>query len=164
MSEAEHLSQAMTCFFSDPQNGWFHPLALAIQDLSAEQAATVPARGFNSVWAVVNHVRFCQELVMRRLGGNPESQKPIQPGEDWPPIGDPLDESAWQEASRCLLEANQLLAKAIAALPDEGLTQKVKPSGVEIWQLVQGVFSHNSYHTCEIISIRHMQGLWIQEV
>jgi hypothetical protein len=29
-------------------------------------------------------------------------------------------------------------------------------------QTIQGIIAHNSYHICEIISIRHMLGLWIE--
>jgi hypothetical protein len=164
MSEAEHLSSALVGFFCDPHNGWFLPFGQAIKGLSAEEAAAVPANRFNSVWAVVNHVHFCQERVLLQLQGKPEGQKPLEPGQDWPQIGDPLDESAWQAACKRVESSNQALAETIAGLSDSDLLQAQQGDGSERWKLIQGVLTHNCYHTCEIISIRHMQGMWLEEV
>ena len=29
-------------------------------------------------------------------------------------------------------------------------------------QIIHGMIAHNSYHACEIITIRHMLGLWLE--
>lgn len=164
MKESEHLSKSLTGFFTDPDNGWFLPFIKVIQGLSAEEAAIVPAKRFNSVWAVVNHVCFCQERILLQLQGKPEGDQALKPGEDWPRIGDPMDEAAWQAACQKVVAGNQELAGAIAGLADGDLDQANGEGEPEQWQLIQGVLAHNSYHTCEIISIRHMQGMWLEEV
>jgi hypothetical protein len=58
MSEAQHLAQAIEQLFVSDAPAWFTPFAVATDGLSAEQAATSPAPRFNSIWAVVNHVRL----------------------------------------------------------------------------------------------------------
>jgi hypothetical protein len=60
MSEAQHLADALEGLFANPEHGWFTPCSVAVTGLTAAQAASVPAPRFNSVWAVVNHVRFWQ--------------------------------------------------------------------------------------------------------
>src|SRR5260370_4130766 len=62
MSEALAIAEALELLFTSATPGWFSPYALATDGLTAEQAATVPAPRFNSVWAVVNHVRYWQEV------------------------------------------------------------------------------------------------------
>jgi uncharacterized damage-inducible protein DinB len=164
MSEMSHLSEALAGFYEDPQNGWFLPITEAIKGLSAEQAAAVPAKGFNNVWAVVNHVWFCQVSVLLRLQDKPVDRAEMGAETDWPPVGDPMDEAVWQAACRRALETNQELAKCVAELNAKGLNAPVEPGRVERWKLIQGVIAHNSYHACEIISIRHMQGQWLKDV
>ena len=163
MSEMLHLSEAILSFTSSPQNGWFLPITEAIQGLSAEQAAIVPGKGFNSVWAVTNHVWFCQVKVLLHLQGRSTEQLSFGEGNDWPPVGDPLDESAWQTAQERMLAVTQEISKCISELSAEELETPFEPGKAERWKLVQGLIAHNSYHACEVISIRHMQGQWLKE-
>jgi len=43
MSEAAHLADALRGLFSNAQNGWFTPLSISTEGLTAAQAASVPA-------------------------------------------------------------------------------------------------------------------------
>src|SRR5512136_2734311 len=113
MNEAKHLSESVIDFYSSPQNNWFTPITEAIKGLNAEQAATVPAKGFNSIWAVLNHVRFCKEVINNRLKGESEEHTTFGAGEDWPPVGDPMDEDAWKSTCVRALEVNQEFAKTV---------------------------------------------------
>jgi uncharacterized damage-inducible protein DinB len=164
MSEAQHLAEALEVLFTSDAPGWFSPIATATEGLTAEQASTVPRERFNSVWAVVNHVRFWQEAALRQLQGQ-EVDYPALGSEDgsgWPPAGEPDDEDAWHAARTRALEANAALARYVASLTDADLDAPLGEG--EVWStrrhLVYSMLAHNSYHTCEVISIRHMQGLW----
>jgi hypothetical protein len=150
--------------FTSETPGWFSPIAMATDGLTAEQASVVPRERFNSVWAVVNHVRFWQEAALRQLQGQ-EVDYPALGSEDgsgWPPVGEAGDEDAWHAARARVLEANAALANYVAGLTDADLDAPLGEA--EAWNtrrhLVYSMLAHNSYHTCEIISIRHMQGLW----
>jgi hypothetical protein len=70
-TEAEHLSDAVRAFFVMNDHGLFTSFSTAVAGLTAAQAAAIPAPRFNSVWAVVNHVRFWQEVTLLRLRGQP---------------------------------------------------------------------------------------------
>jgi len=50
----------------------------------------------------------------------------------------------------------------VASLSDEEIAQPTAPGRAKRYQAIQGLIAHNSYHTCEIISIRHMQGWWLE--
>src|SRR6266851_5757395 len=100
MSQANHVAEALELLFTSTTPGWFTPFVTATDGLTAEQAATVPAPRFNSVWAVVNHVRYWQEVALLQLQHLPVDGEALgsEDGSGWPPIGDPTDEVAWQEA------------------------------------------------------------------
>jgi hypothetical protein len=68
MSEAQHLADSLERLFSNPKSGVFAPFITVTDGLTAAQAATVPAPRFNSVWAVVNHVWFWEETLLRPIG------------------------------------------------------------------------------------------------
>src|SRR5262249_22962392 len=57
MSEARRLAEALEAFFTSEAPGWFSPITTATDGLTAAQASKAPRARFNSVWAVVNHVR-----------------------------------------------------------------------------------------------------------
>ena len=162
MTEAEHLADALTGFFGRADNGWFTSFATAVAGLTAQQAAWVPGPGFNSVWSLVNHVWFWQKFHLPLLRGLPAEQT-LRHEDDWAPVADPADEAAWQAACRRAVEVNAELAAYVAGLTDEELAQPSAPGKRRRQQVIQGIIAHNSYHTCEIISVRHMQGLWLEE-
>jgi len=162
MSEAKHLAEALTGFFGPAQNGWFASFTTAVAGLTAQQAAWVPGRGFNSVWGLVDHVWFWQQFLLPVLHGVTEDQQPLRREDDWAPVADPTDEAAWQAACQRAVAVNAELASYVGGLSDEELAQPYAPGKRQRQKVIQGIIAHNSYHTCEIISVRHMQGLWLE--
>lgn len=161
--EAQHLSEALEGFLVRPDNGWFTPIAIAVSGLSAEQAARAPAPRFNSVWAIVNHVRFWHQYALLRLQSQPVDRQALGSETGWPPAGEPPDEQAWQADCQRLFSVNAELAALAAQYSTEELDQPYAPGRAKRFQVLHGVIAHNSYHTCEIISVRHMQGWWLED-
>lgn len=164
MSKASSIAEALELLFTSATPGWFSPFAVATEGLTAPQAATVPAPHFNSVWAVVNHVRYWQEAALLQLQHLPVESAALgsEDGSGWPPITDPTGEPAWQEARRRALETNVALVRYVTTLTDAELNQSVADN--EGWNtrryLIYSMMAHNGYHTCEITAIRHLQSLW----
>lgn len=164
MSESSSLAEALELLFTSATPGWFSPFVAATDGLTAEQAATVPKPGFNSVWAVVNHVRYWQEAALLQLLQRPVESAALgsADGSGWPPAGDPRDEADWHKDRTRALEANAALVRAVKQLTDAELDRPIADG--EAWNtrrhLIFSMIAHNSYHTCEITSIRHLQGWW----
>jgi hypothetical protein len=76
------------------------------------------------------------------------------------PIGDPSDESAWQQARERALASNAAFAAAVEALAPEQLAADMAGWG-PTHAIVQAMVVHNAYHTAEIVTLRHAQGLWV---
>lgn len=156
--EAQHLANGLNNFFTG-ESGAFLPFKEVTAGLTAAQAAHVPAEKFNSVWAVVNHVRFWEEFTIAVLKGEKPPVDRSSPDYNWPPIGAPDDDAAWTAAREEALRVNQQLVDLVASLSEEQLNRQVV--GAPAHQLVQGIIAHNAYHTAEIICIRHLQQLWL---
>jgi uncharacterized damage-inducible protein DinB len=163
MPEAAHLADALRGLYANANNGWFMPIDVTIEGLSSQQAATVPAERFNSVWAVVNHVRFWQDFARLRLQGQEVDRVALGAENGWPPIVDASSEEQWKAARLAAQAATEELAAFVATLSDQQLDEPYAPGRSLRSQLIHGVIGHNSYHACEIISIRHMLGLWLED-
>lgn len=164
MSESQHLAEAVESFYFNPKNGWFASLNEAVAGLTAEQAARVPAEGFNSIWAVVNHVRYWQEYMLLLLKGVSVDLKTWSNGPDWAALPSPASQADWQTALERAAAVNREMTALVGQMSEADLNAPVAPGKPARWQIIQGVIAHTSYHTCEIISIRHMQGLWLKDV
>jgi hypothetical protein len=164
MSEAQHLAESLTICFNSDKLLAFAPFSVATDGLTAAQAAHVPAERFNSVWAVVNHVWFWQEAPLRMLRGEPFEPKDLgaEDWSGWPAAGDSADDAAWQAARQRCLDTNAALAAFVAELDAVGIEREVAPGWGKVHQTIQATIAHNSYHTNEVISVRHMQGLWLE--
>lgn len=162
MSEGQHLAEALEQLFINPAPGWFSPFMSVLEGMTAAQAAVVPAERFNSVWGVVNHVRFWQAAMLRQLQQQTVDFPALgsEDGSGWPPVVDASDEAAWQTAQADVLSANRALAQYVAGLSDADLDERISDNAE--WNtrrhIIQSMIAHNSYHTCELITIRHMQG------
>ena len=163
MTQGQHLAEALEAYFSRTDNGWFTPLTVAMDELTAQQAVQVPAPRFNSVWAVVNHVSMCQEVALLWLRKLSVDRKALGAEDDWPPPAAPPTEQAWQAAREKAIRLNKELVDYVAALSDAELGEPLRENGPTRYRLIQGVLAHNSYHTNEIISIRHDLGWWVKE-
>ena len=162
MSEAKHLATALTEYFSNPDNGAFADFSAATDGLTAAQAAAVPGERMNSVWAVVNHLWFWNEAPLRMLrnGSFEPAELGLTSWDTWGEMGDPNDEEAWKAARTRALESNAAFAAAVAELTPEQLAADMASWG-PAHAVIQGMQAHNAYHTGEIITLRHIQQLWV---
>ncbi|MDR3576917.1 MAG: DinB family protein [Anaerolineaceae bacterium] len=159
MSEAEHLSEALITLLVRSDNGWFTPFTTVVEGLLAEQALLVPAPGMNCIWAVVNHMRFWNEVILLRLRGLPVNRKALGAENGWPRPGSQSDERAWQMACSRTVTMNAEVARLVGGLSDEDLTAPLTPGRTSRYRLVHGLIAHNAYHTSEITAIRQFLGI-----
>ncbi|HEX2980542.1 MAG TPA: DinB family protein [Anaerolineaceae bacterium] len=132
--------------------------------LSAEQAAWIAGPGFNSIWQIVLHMSFWQEFALNVLQDQAFDRHGLGGENGWYPIADPTDQAAWQAACARLLEGNAALASWTASLDDAFLIRSRGEGRAKAWQVLQGIIAHNAYHTSELITLRHQQGLWLEDV
>jgi hypothetical protein len=161
MSEASHLAEALEGLFAS-SHGWFVSYPAAVAGLTAPQAAWSPGPRFNSAWAITLHLTICQQFALAVLRGDAVDMNTFFVDGVWPPVRDAQDAAAWQQAKDALLSANHALAACIAGLSSAALEEELPHVHLKGYQYIQGHLAHNSNHLCEIVTIRHMQGLWLE--
>jgi hypothetical protein len=55
---------------------------------------------------------------------------------------------------------NEQVAELLEGYSDAVLSEVVVAGRVTRWQVAQSLIAHNAYHTCSIICVRRMLGLW----
>jgi hypothetical protein len=163
MSQASHLSEAVEGFLASPDLFWFASYPTAVDGLTCEQAASVPGLRFNSVWGVTLHLTLCQKFALAILSGEKAEASVFFKEGAWPPVRDPQDAEAWKKAKADLLAVNHAMAECIAGLSDSVLEKEFPSVGMKGCQYILGHLAHNSNHLNEIVSIRHMQGFWLEK-
>lgn len=128
------------------QEGWFPPLAAALEGVGPAEAAWRPPGGGNTIWQTVNHLNYYNERLLCRLTGmpfGPELDNDATFGEP----GNPEDAVGWQAA----LERTRRIAQGLrTALAERGKADR----NLALWVM------HDAYHTGQIVLIRKQQGTW----
>ncbi|NWF70465.1 MAG: DinB family protein [Chloroflexi bacterium] len=160
MSEAQRIGNQLKRYFVE-KTGVFLPFNAAVEGLTAAQSLLVPRQKFNSIWGVVNHVCYWQEASLLLIQGSPKM--PETPGEKsggWFAPTQAADDE-WHALVTRTLDMNVQLADALAALDEDALHKKNAVWKQTPYEIALSILTHNSYHTCEIITLRHLQGLWV---
>ncbi|HEY7729073.1 MAG TPA: DinB family protein [Candidatus Eisenbacteria bacterium] len=132
-------------------NAWHGPaLKEVLQGVTAPRAAAKPIAGAHSIWEIVYHVAAWEDVVRRRLAGEPVA---LTDAEDWPPVRDTGD-AAWSSALEGLSRGHQALRRAVSKLSDAKLKEEVPGMGYSIYHLVHGVIQHDLYHAGQIALLK----------
>jgi hypothetical protein len=82
-------------------------------------------------------------------------------GKGWPPLGT-INDDAWQIARQRAMDICRSFAATIRTLDPATLDQpQERLWGGTPFQAISAMYGHNCYHTAELLTVRHMQGLWV---
>ena len=140
------------------QEGWHVSLLASVQDLTAAQAAWVPAPERNSIWRIVDHVSLWKEEGARRMAGQPPRPSGWAKAHDWPPL-DQVSEERWQAAVQRLTRAHGAVRASLGAMSDGDLRAPGPGSSEPRLATVSGLIAHDSYHCGQICYLRALQGV-----
>jgi uncharacterized damage-inducible protein DinB len=127
----------------------------SLHDLNGSVAGQVPPAAPHSIYQIVQHLVFWQEIFLERLAGiaTPE------PTEDfWPSFAAPADEDDWNAVRGRLFEGLERACRyALEAGLDEPLPLSPEKPRMEALRIIA---SHTSYHTGQIVLLRQLLGAW----
>lgn len=165
MSELTHLAEAIEQHFVSTRPSSFLHFVVVSDNLTGEQAAHVPRERFNSIWAITNHMAFWMDYTRAALMGEDVDLAAWgmdEIGNGWPPLGSITDE-AWQAARQRAMDSCRALAAVIRSLDPAVVEQpQERLWGGTPYQAVVATYGHNCYHTAELLTVRHMLGLWVE--
>jgi uncharacterized damage-inducible protein DinB len=140
------------------QEGWHVSLLDSVTNLTAAQAAWVPAPGRNSIWKIVEHVALWKEEGARRIMGADPRPAGWEKDNDWRSIGEATAER-WGVALQRLRAAHTSVVAELATRRDVDLNSPPPGSRLPLLATIRGLVVHDSYHCGQICSLRALQGI-----
>jgi uncharacterized damage-inducible protein DinB len=143
------------------QEAWQPSLAMAVEGLTAAQAAWKPAPERHSIWQIVRHILHWKRGVLAALDGDPLELEALERA-DWPEASG--DEAVWQSDVRALHEQSAELRERLEARGEAGFSETYVPyKGKEEWTQplairIVRVCTHDVYHAGQIRYLRALQG------
>jgi uncharacterized damage-inducible protein DinB len=151
------LEQMAACH---DQKNWFVPLHVAIDGLSAEQAAWKTGDS-NSIWQIVNHLIFWNERYLNRFKGIPLTQEEVNNDATFDSTNPNGTNEEWQSVVSQLHRVMSDWADAIKECDEEKLQSAAYKESDAPWSsVIANLIIHNAYHIGQIVEIRKTQGVW----
>ncbi|WP_430789786.1 DinB family protein [Virgibacillus flavescens] len=139
--------------YSWKKEGWFVPLSTSLEGISPSDAAWQPAPGENTIWQLVNHLNYWNDLMLSNLQGNPRESK-LSNDHTFGQPGDPKEVTDWEATVERSRRIELSIHKTLNSLDDNDLEELSLSDEVAQWIM------HDSYHIGQIVLIRKLQGSW----
>lgn len=138
------------------KEGWFLPLAPALEGVTAAVASWQPPGGGNSIWQTVNHLNYYNERYLARVTGAPLGPAVADNDATFADPGNPQDEAGWQATVAKTHQIATGWRTVLAEYTDADLTRQVGDS--TLGDTLLAWIMHDSYHTGQVVLLRKMQG------
>jgi len=149
MSECTRIADQLRRAFDG--SAWHGPALLQLlKNVNAATAAAKPLRNVHSIWELVLHIAAWDAAVLRRLGG---AKARLSAAQNFPRVPRPT-EAAWRDAIAQTNRAHGALVKAVAALPDSRLRDRVPGKSYDFYHMLNGVAQHELYHAGQIAILK----------
>jgi DinB superfamily len=127
---------------------WFVPVDVALEGVTAEQAAWTDGSGNHSIGQLTHHLIFWNERLLTSFKGN----TPPAFNGDNDETFNAFDKESWVAEVGKLDKVLSEWEKAIASSDEEKLKSW--------YENIANISTHNAYHTGQIIYVRKLQGSW----
>lgn len=154
MPETARISDQLRRAFQG--EAWHGDSLVEILDgINAAQAAARPIKHAHTIWELVLHITAWDSAVRRRLNGEAVD---LSDEQNFPSVMDP-GEPAWKRAVENAKRIHNELVAAVAAFPDERLSEKVpgkknEPDWYSFYYMLHGVAQHELYHAGQIALLK----------
>lgn len=131
---------------------WHGPsLGEVLRGVSAPVAAAHPVPGAHSIWELALHLQQVQQLVLRRVEGDPV---PFEEGSAWPPQPDDPTHEAWKKVVSDVTAGERRLREVVLGMNPARLDDFAMPGGDTVFVTLQGHLQHNLWHAGQMALLR----------
>ncbi len=129
---------------------WYgDPVWTILEGIDARCAAALPLAGVHTIWQLVMHMRFWEDVAMRRLSG------PVIPDEAGNfPDTPAANEEAWQRTLEEFRHSNREFRDALSRLDPSRLDQLIPGEKRTCRNEAVGVIQHHIYHAGQIALLK----------
>lgn len=144
--------------YSFEKESWQPSLSMAVDGLTANQAAWKPAPPRHSIWQIVRHVTRWKAALLQAWEGRPPDYDDLD-RTDWQEVTG--DDVAWQADVRQLHEISEQVKVRLMGLDEAEVKgmftwyEKPRPIPFMLIRLV----THDVYHAGQIRYLRALQGI-----
>lgn len=138
------------------KEAWQPSLAMAIEGLTAAQAAWRPGPERHSIWQIVRHVTRWKRAVFDDWNGRKPNYEEVERG-DWQDVSG--DEAAWQADVRALRDISERFISWLQAKGDADLVRPLEGDDLALGLRLLRMATHDTYHAGQIRYIRALQGV-----
>lgn len=151
MTEAQRIAEALKKSLDGPV--WHGPAVFeALEGVTAQQAAARPVENVHTIWELVTHLAVWAEVPLARTQGNGPEEVP--PEEDWPPMPDSPDDTAWRTLKERLRRAHDDWYAELQSIDEARLRRPWKKEYATPEIMAYGVITHNAYHAGQIAILK----------
>ena len=118
------------------------PIWQIVEGISAEQAALRPIANAHSIWEIVGHMAFWEEVAAKRLGG----QRAELDEERNFPVTPEATETNWQKTLEEFRASNKAFREALQKLDPARLNELSAAGKRSFYQEAHGLIEHHVYH------------------
>ncbi|RFU61623.1 DinB family protein [Peribacillus glennii] len=159
MDKKSVLLQQLTMLHN--RDGWFVSFDHAVKGLTSEQASWKTGESTNSIWEIVNHLRFWNQRYLNSFKGIVTGK--MEGDNDSTFIN--LDHLNWAETIASVVEIFREWHNAVKECEQEKLDSPVPHDSGTTWgQALSNLTIHTAYHIGQIVHIRKTQGSWGPEL
>lgn len=111
----------------------------------------------HSIYRILNHIIFWQEIYLARINGQ-DVKSPDKPSAGWPGVFRPESSDDW---ARAVASFNKGLAVSISIAESRPLEEKIPTfRNATLGECLVFLALHNSHHLGQIITMRQALGEW----
>jgi uncharacterized damage-inducible protein DinB len=149
MSEISRISKQLKLAYEG--EAWHGPAVFELlADVDARAAAARPIPKAHTIWELTLHIAGWENVIRRRLGGEVCS---LSDADNFPDVKD-KSEAAWRKTVESLKQTHEELLKAIDALPDSRLSDRVPGKNYDVYTMLHGATQHALYHAGQIAVLK----------
>ena len=133
---------------------WHGPSLMGLLgDVDATTAAAKPFPNVHSIWELVLHIAAWDAAGCRRLSGETVQ---LTGTANFPIVPRPA-ETSWCTAVAQPKHTHDVLVKAVAALPESRLRERVPGKRYDFYFMLHGIAQHELYHAGQIAILKKAQ-------
>jgi uncharacterized damage-inducible protein DinB len=156
MSEVRRLAELLHQAYegeAGTDDAWHGPsLRKLVTGLTAADASRLLPGGGHTIWELVLHIAVWDEICRRRIADEAVATTTGSP-EDWPAVEGTTDHD-WAATVERLRKAQAALVRAVAALSDAALEERVPGRTDSKYLVIHGTLHHDLYHAGQIGQLR----------
>ncbi|MGA2687178.1 MAG: DinB family protein [Candidatus Korobacteraceae bacterium] len=124
-----------------------------LDNISAEEAAARPIPSAHTIWEIVMHMAFWENVAAQRLAG---LRSGLVEELNFPPMPAATEEN-WRKTLDQLRDSNRVVRQALAKLDANKLDELTAAGKRTFYGEAHGILEHHVYHLGQVVLLKKMQ-------